>query len=373
MPDLLIVTAILLCGLILGYNLDSWHKTLRNWFIPWMQGKMPGYRKISLDLSGEEALFCVAMVDKQGRLMFQSGETANSLQIYPPVLIKQAGKALSTGEEQFGTLTVCPIGHKIKITVRRLTNEDGELLGAVGIAVDISILEKIQEQIRRIEKLVAVDEVAAATIHEIKNPLTAIRATAQLAMMVEDQEEKNRHLAQIIKEIDCLNHLLRELVNFARPDGGNYTPHDIREVLDGVLTLAGNTAKASNVTVAKDYYQGEMPLIRGERSLLRQAFLNLVTNAIEAISARGEVRVSCYPLPEEGVVRVAIQDNGAGIAPENIHRIMTPFFTTKERGSGLGLAVTRQIIVERHEGRFWLESELQEGTTAYVDLPVVKP
>lgn len=318
----------------------------------------------------------MALLDAEGRVLFHgSGGTYHNLEQEEThsLLLRKGREVLATGKEWYRKTVICPSnGHRVRITCHRITLGDGTPLGLIGVAVDLTILDNLKDQIRRIEKLIVVDEMAASAAHEIKNPLTAIRAMAQLAQMLDTPEEKNRYLGNIIHEIDYLNGVLRELVNFARPEAGNYAPQDLREVLEGVAVLANSAAQAKHIVIIKDFYQGELPKVYAERSLLRQAFLNLVTNAIEAIPGHGEIRISCYPVEGESMVRVAIQDNGVGISPENIHRVMAPFFTTKERGSGLGLAVTRQIVVEKHEGRFWLESMPGKGTTAFVDLPIFR-
>ncbi|MDI3280696.1 MAG: ATP-binding protein, partial [Bacillota bacterium] len=182
----------------------------------------------------------------------------------------------------------------------------------------------------------------------------------------------DRCFKQIIGEIDRLTQLLSELVNFSRPERHNFKPNDLRETMQGVITLVEGIAKKQGITIKTDFAP-HLPPVLYEPSLIKQAFLNLMTNAIEAMPSGGRVEISIALLPAAGCVRVTIKDTGSGIPPELLPKVMAPFFTTKEYGTGLGLAVTRQIIVEGHGGRLWLESRVKEGTTVYVELPIFFP
>jgi two-component system, NtrC family, sensor kinase len=236
-------------------------------------------------------------------------------------------------------------------------------------------LRDAQAQLIQSEKLASLGKLAASIAHEINNPLTGILTYAKLLvrMLNEDElDEKTltacvRHLRLVQRETERCTVIVRNLLDFARQRPLSLKQMDLRAAVEEALSLLGNQAGLRGISVEKDLQ--ELPSVFADFGQLRQAILNIVLNACEAIESGGTVRVSSRFLPEEKMVKLDVSDNGVGIAPEHLTKILDPFFTTKEKGTGLGLSVVYGII-ERHGGRLDIRSEVGKGTTVSVRLPV---
>lgn len=239
----------------------------------------------------------------------------------------------------------------------------------------INLLQSTQQLIHA-EKLNAMGQMAASVAHEINNPLAGILVYTKLLAkkLSDDSLDKTEALANLTKMEsavgDCSNSV-RRLLDFARQTEPMLKPLAIRDVLDQVLSLVGHQAEMKKIKVVREEMPG-LPPVFGDSGQLQQVFINLVINAVQAISNGGQITVRSW-LGYDGNVRVSVQDTGCGIPKENLPRIFTPFLTTKKeaKGSGLGLAVSHGII-ERHGGRIEVESEVGKGSTFTVFLPVYK-
>lgn len=229
------------------------------------------------------------------------------------------------------------------------------------------ILFQTEEQLRRADRLSALGELSAGVAHEIRNPLGSIKGAAEI--LKDDyspDEPKYEFIEILLKESDRLNQIVQEFLSFARPKAPELRATDINEAIDSVLTLTAQAARKAGVSVEKrlDASIGMRDLDAG---LLKQAFLNLVLNAIQAMPRGGFLTVESGL--RGGSVEVKISDTGVGIAPENRKKLFTPFFTTKKDGTGLGLAITFRIV-QNHRGVIDVESEPGKGATFTVRIPV---
>jgi signal transduction histidine kinase len=230
------------------------------------------------------------------------------------------------------------------------------------------ILE-IEEQLRRAERLSALGELSAGLAHEIRNPLGAIRGTAEILQDGIDPEDKRFEFARIlVREVDRLNQVVEDFLRFARPVPPARERCDLLPLVEEVFGLARPLAERCGVRL--ELAPGEAPPVPGDRGQLRQVFLNLALNAVQAMPAGGTLTVSATPA--DGAVRIAFADTGGGIAPENLPKVFNPFFTTRREGTGLGLAIV-QRIVQGHGGRIDVASRMGEGATFIVTLPLAVP
>jgi len=228
------------------------------------------------------------------------------------------------------------------------------------------LILEIEEQLRRADRLSALGELAAGMAHEIRNPLGSIRGTAEILRDGIDPADKRHEFAGIlIKEVDRLNRVVRDFLDFARPAPVERGRVDLNEALREILALIGPQALNGGVRV--ELTAGELPPVPGDREQLKQAFLNLVLNALQAMPAGGTLAVSTAPV--EGRVEVRFTDTGQGIPPEKLEKIFNPFFTTRQEGTGLGLAITHRIV-QGHGGRIEVTSRIGEGTTFTVIIPL---
>jgi two-component system, NtrC family, sensor histidine kinase HydH len=223
---------------------------------------------------------------------------------------------------------------------------------------------KANESLRRAERLKTLGEMAAGMAHEVKNPLAAIRSSAQI--LAERVSGKEAQFAQIIvSEVDRLNRVVNEFLAYARPAPLRREPVKLSDLLDSCLELLESVAKQAGVAVEQTNPVGE-GTFNADPNQIRQVFLNLILNAIQAVEKQGRVEVSITQSGHEA--RVTVKDNGRGIPPDQLKSVFEPFYTTKPGGTGLGLPIAQRIVSE-HGGRLVIESRPGEGTTATVVLP----
>ena len=234
------------------------------------------------------------------------------------------------------------------------------------------LIIRIEEQLRRAERLSALGELSATLAHEVRNPLGSIRGTAEI--LKEDfppGNKKYEFLEILLKETERLNRVVEEFLHFARPVPPSLGTCDLTAELAGMIKLVEHDAFNQNVRV--ELLSTELPEVTGDCERLRQAFLNLMLNAIQSMPQGGSLVIAPRLLPPQGekgaAVEIRFSDTGGGIATDDLPHVFEPFFTTKSGGTGLGLAVT-QKIVESHGGSINVESEPGKGTTFMVRLPV---
>jgi signal transduction histidine kinase len=228
---------------------------------------------------------------------------------------------------------------------------------------------RLEDRLRKAEHLANLGEMVATVSHEIKNPLGIISSTAELLKDRKKENGADIQLAQIIlEETKRLNQTLSEFLEFARPEIPKFTPCSVTEVLDKILSFLIPGFQTYGVEVIKDYK--DKPVIEADANLLHRSFLNIVINAIQAMPSGGQLKVAVeIALDNKGVV-ITFADTGTGMQEEVLENVFTPFFTTKEKGSGLGLPVVKRII-ENHDGRVKIESKIGKGTKVIVFLPQV--
>ncbi len=228
------------------------------------------------------------------------------------------------------------------------------------------ILFQTEEQLRRADRLSALGELSAGMAHEIRNPLGSIKGAAEI--LGEDYRPgapKEEFVQILLKETDRLDRIVREFLSFARPKTPDLQPFRANEIIESVLTLTAQAARKAGVTVEKrlDPALGPQSL---DADLLKQAFLNLVLNALQAMHGGGTLTVASRY--SGGCLEVEIADTGVGIAPEHRKKLFSPFFTTRRDGTGLGLAITYRIV-QNHGGTIDVASEPGKGTTFTIRIP----
>ena len=240
-------------------------------------------------------------------------------------------------------------------------------------------------RMRRSDRLATLGMIAAGIAHEVKNPLVGIRGAAQLLKSELRQAEEagaggnlTEYLDVILKEADRLNSVLEGILDFTRLKPLEIKTYNIHSILDRVLLLNEEYARQSSVVLSR-LYDPSLPDIIGNQNQLIQVFLNIIKNATEAMRSGGKLTVVTRmsdlftSVQADGkkhrLMVVKVSDTGSGIKQEHLSEIFTPFFTTKDRGVGLGLALSYQIVQE-HLGTIRVESQEQEGTTFSVYLPL---
>lgn len=230
----------------------------------------------------------------------------------------------------------------------------------------------IEEQLRRAERLSALGELSAMLAHEIRNPLGSIRGTAEILRDdFRPGDRKYEFLEILVKETDRLNRVVEDFLSLAKPLQVERETCDLAAELREVVALAAGEAATRGVRL--ELVPAELPPVRGDREKLRQVFLNLILNGVQATGRGGRLTISSGRHGAgDGTpagVELIFADTGDGIEPDVLPRIFEPFFTTKSGGTGLGLAITQKII-ESHGGTITVESEVGKGTVFRVRLPI---
>jgi len=254
-------------------------------------------------------------------------------------------------------------------TTSSLLSSKGEQMGLLIILRDLTDTKKLEEQVRRADRLAVTGELAAGVAHEVRNPLTAITGYLQLLAVDFDYQDPRNEFTRIIsKEIDRLNHLIDQLLYFSRPLPPQFLPVDLHKVIEETLLLINNPAVCKKVLINTDFAPG-LPPVRIDSFQFKQVLINIILNGIQAIENSGTLTIQTSYDPLTSYVCIKIKDTGSGIPPENIPRLFDPFYTTKEKGTGLGLAVADKIM-EVHRGYIEVESESGQGTCFSLYLPV---
>jgi two-component system sporulation sensor kinase A len=243
-------------------------------------------------------------------------------------------------------------------------DEWGRPLRLFGTVQDITIQKQTEELLRKTEKLNVAGQLAAGIAHEIRNPLTALKGFAKL-MCQANEESKLRYFQIMQEEFNRIELILGELLILAKPQVVAFEPHDTKAILSEVIELLNTEAILSDVIIELDC-EPDLPLVKCERNQLKQVFVNMIKNAIEAMPNGGDLNVSVKKAA--GGVALYFADQGLGISEERLPRIGEPFYTTKEKGTGLGVMVSFAIIDE-HQGHIEYQSKLGVGTTVLIQLP----
>jgi signal transduction histidine kinase len=239
------------------------------------------------------------------------------------------------------------------------------------------ILERRQEeqraleaQLHHAERLAALGEMTAGVAHEVRNPLGIISSTAELLQERLARYEPQDRLAQIIvEEANRLNDKVTEFLDFARPRIPNLQSCSLEKVVDRSLEFLQPEIDKRQISIER-HYQGDGQPQVADPDLLHQAFLNILLNAIQAMPRGGALSVAIDPGPNGQGRQIRFADSGEGIDADTARKVFNPFFTTKERGSGLGLPIVKSII-ESHQGAIKIDSQPGQGTTVIIDLPAL--
>ncbi len=246
--------------------------------------------------------------------------------------------------------------------------ESGQVIEIVGTCSDITTAIKTEELLRKSEKLSVVGELAAGFAHEIRNPLTTIKGFLQLIQQ-SSKSVNQEYMSIISNEIDRLEMITNEFMAVSKPEAIQYQKENVHELILKVNRFLKPQAILNNVELCVEQ-EVETPYIYADKNQMRQVFINLYKNAIEAMTDGGKI-ITNIRISNDGMVSIIIKDQGCGIPAHLIDKLGEPFYTLKEKGTGLGLMVTKKII-DSHYGFMDIYSMEQVGTTVTVTLPLYK-
>jgi two-component system, NtrC family, sensor histidine kinase HydH len=295
--------------------------------------------------------------------------------VYAPHVLFQWGGGITLEMEKYLEIVLYNIvGGVTGLLSQRERDRSIELQKtAAGLADSYNALQlqseriiSVEEQLRRSERLSTLGEMAAVLAHEIRNPLGSIRGTAEILMDdYKPGDPKHEFIEIQIKETERLNRVVEDFLRMSKPQSATKCRFLIRDELETVLVLTAKEAKERQVRLWLEP-SADNPVILGDSEKLRQAFLNIVINALQATPAGGIVTIQVNSRPD--LCEISFRDSGAGIDQAAMGRIFEPFFTTKPDGTGLGLVITKKII-EGHGGSMLLHSEPGNGTTVTIMIP----
>jgi PAS domain S-box-containing protein len=257
---------------------------------------------------------------------------------------------------------------RVGVSVQAI-HEDGEQMGALVTLRDLDSLESINTQLQVSERLAALGRITAGVAHEVKNPLNSMRLWLEnlKESLPSDQDAGAQQAVQVLdKEIDRLDAVVKRFLDFTRPVELKLEATDLAELLREVMRVAHPQLQKAGVEVEELLGNG-IPEVWADRDLLKQAVLNLVLNAAEAMTSGGELRVELGRRGE--MAEISVSDTGRGIPAENRQKIFQLFFSTRPGGSGIGLATTFRIV-QLHNGSIDFQSEAGRGTTFRIELPL---
>lgn len=280
-------------------------------------------------------------------------------------------KSLLRGESivSIETLRMRKDGSTVEISMSTspILNEEGAILGFISVSRDITGRNRMEELLRRSEKLTTVGQLAAGVAHEIRNPLTTLRGFLQLQQQNEVLNLKHNDI--MMSELDRINLIVSEFLILAKPQAVHFQKKDVRYIVSDVISLLDSQAHLLGIVFNLQVTE-EPALVYAEENQLKQVFINLLKNSMEAMSKGGMIMIHLFLEGES--VKIFIRDQGTGIPAEMLSKLGEPFFTSKETGTGLGLMVSQRII-QSHKGTLDIESTEGEGTTALVQLPIARP
>ncbi|SEO31337.1 PAS domain-containing sensor histidine kinase [Paenibacillus sp. OV219] len=245
---------------------------------------------------------------------------------------------------------------------------DGRRNGLLTIGRDITELKQTEELLRTTDKLAVVGQLAAGIAHEIRNPLTTIKGF--ISLLNKQTTDKNGWYLDVMRsEIEQMEWITNQFMSVAKPQSMSYKMHRIELVLAQVASLLYPLALMNNVQIHLET-EPDIPEVECDENQLIQVFINVMKNAIEAMSTGGQIKINIRRR-EEKHVSIRVTDHGCGIPSERIARLGEPFYSMKEKGTGLGLMICYKIVKE-HGGQISIESELGQGTTVDVALPFTR-
>ncbi|WP_406846135.1 ATP-binding protein [Bacillus safensis] len=252
-------------------------------------------------------------------------------------------------------------------------DEQHQFTGGIGTVADITKqklakleLERSNQQVQmQAQKLAVAGQIAAGIAHEVRNPLTSVNGFLQL--MKTQYPERTDYFDIIFSEIKRIDFVLSELLVLAKPQSVHFQEVQLHGLLEQVITLLKTNAVLSNIDLKQPFKKQDAGAILADANQMKQLFINLIKNAIEAMPEGGSIYISTEKVMNEW--KITIQDEGKGMSEEDIQKIYDPFFSTKTEGTGLGLTICAAILKDHH-GRMDVVSELGKGTAFHIYLPV---
>lgn len=260
----------------------------------------------------------------------------------------------------------------LEVSAKFIKFSDEEIIYA--IARDVGEQHALTDKLVQADKLVLLGQITAGVTHEIRNPLAAVNLNLQIIKRnLGEDSTLHRYLETALQGVERISRIIEVTLNFSRQSMPDVKPTNINKVITQSLELVSSVLKRNEIKIELKL-DDKLPDILVDQKQIQQVFINLITNAADAIKINGKISIQTYIEQAEhrkdsNYVVISISDNGEGIPPDDLPKIFNPFFTRKPEGTGLGLPITQRIVYQ-HQGIIDVESKLGEGTTFYVKLPI---
>jgi signal transduction histidine kinase len=330
---------------------------------------------------------CVLVVDRQWHVISSTPETGNLLRLkaggtaglrlaaLPSALQKIVREVATTGVTVADGELMLPGPHDDKTLIHVTAipiQTRASVYDVVVVLNDLTPARRLEQNLRRLDRLASIGALSASSAHEIKNALVAVRTFVELLL---DRNRDSELTETVQREMQRIESIVRQMLKFTGPARPAFSPVRLHDVLDHSLRLVQRQIEGKLISLNRSF-RAAPDSIRGNDHQLEQAFVNLFLNAVEAMGPNGSLQVATELVPPPAspkcenlsLVRVTISDTGVGVTPENMCRLFEPFFTTKHDGTGLGLPITQRIVREHH-GDITVHSEPNKGTTFNILLP----
>jgi two-component system, sporulation sensor kinase A len=280
-------------------------------------------------------------------------------------------KLLQTGEPQLIQKKLMTAKNEViyaEYNVSPIYNEQNEMESFVIVGRNITDRIKNDAALRNLDRLSIIGQLAAGVAHEIRNPLTSLKGFSKLLQNSKRKDKQDDYLAIIMNELDRIDMIVNEFMSLAKPQAILYEKESLIKILNSTVNILHPQAMLNNVQIKIDYETEDIELLCNSNQL-KQVFVNFLKNAIESMPNGGQVSIEVQKI-EDKLVRISFSDEGVGIGEELMQYLGTPFYTTKDKGIGLGLTVSNKIIQE-HNGMMEIDSQFGKGTVVRVELECI--
>ncbi|MGI6404961.1 MAG: two-component system sensor histidine kinase NtrB [Syntrophaceticus sp.] len=327
----------------------------------------------------------IAVFDRTGKVAFMNSNLAKVMGLDPNQVCEENIKRLLqekgvpaehplfrifAGEEYTGTAAPLTDFYPSYVSTKILKGDDGENAGGVLLLWDATDRQELEQAVLKSERLAIIGQIAAIALHEVRNPLSAIKGYLQLLKKELEDARQLEYVKVMLRSLDRLNTLITDYLRLAKPGTPERRPCDMEELLSDILSLYKSEVKSKGIRFSFSC-DPDLPPVSLDRDQFYQVVVNVLKNAIEVTPLNGEVYVGIKHLKEKDMVAFFVRDTGPGVPKDVLSRIFDPFFTTRDEGTGLGLYVCREIV-NNHGGGIDVANNPGEGCTVTITFPCIK-
>jgi len=274
---------------------------------------------------------------------------------------------LHTGKEYTGSADPLTSYYPSYVSTHLIKGNCGEIQGGVLVLWDAKGRQELEQAVLKAERLAIMGQLAAIALHEVRNPLSAIKGFLQLLKRELMKTRQLEYVDVMLEALDRINNLITNYLRLAKPGTPERQPCDLVEMVTELVAFYQAEFQRKAIRLNSSY-PSHLPAVSLDREQFWQVLVNILKNAVEATPPGKEIHIRVESLKENGAAVISVQDTGPGICEETLTRIFDPFFTTREKGTGLGLYVCREIV-NNHGGEIWVSNNPDQGCTVSITVP----